>query len=149
MGIVYKAVNQINKKVYIGITSRSLKVRIREHNKIKKHSMTFAFSRAIQKYGKENFIWSVEFESGNYAELQQKEIELIKHYNGNSYNLTDGGQGTLGLKTPWTTERKLLYKAIKAIEGFNTPIIIESVLDSEDELERERDYILGVIFDSK
>ena len=52
---IYKITNKINKKIYIGQTTRSIEERWKGHCK---PSMTARslISRAIQKYGKENFI---------------------------------------------------------------------------------------------
>lgn len=54
--IIYKATCVITGKSYVGQTKKSLRQRIREHNKDKSNSV---FHKAIRKYGKQNFIWSI------------------------------------------------------------------------------------------
>lgn len=52
--IVYKATNNINNKVYIGITTKTLEHRKSIHKKDSKTKDTY-FYKAIRKYGFENF----------------------------------------------------------------------------------------------
>lgn len=51
-GIIYKATNLIDGKIYIGQTTRTLEKRRKEHEKPSKHN--YLFQRAIRKYGKAN-----------------------------------------------------------------------------------------------
>ena len=53
--IIYKATNLINNKTYIGQTVLDLKTRRRQHENSYKYKNCYAFSKAIKKYGKENF----------------------------------------------------------------------------------------------
>ena len=58
--IIYKAINQVNGKIYIGQTVGSLKKRIKDHiYDSKRHD--YYFARALRKYGEENFFWLVFF----------------------------------------------------------------------------------------
>ena len=59
-GIIYKATNLINNKVYIGQTIRRLEERIYYHYYRAEHELEIIhthFINAIRKYGKENFQW--------------------------------------------------------------------------------------------
>lgn len=94
---VYKIINIINNKIYIGYTQRLLKVRLRDHFlKAKKGSLS-SLHKAIRKYGKDNFnIFLIE----NFITKQdmiQGEIFYIKKYNTYKsqygYNDTAGGDG--------------------------------------------------------
>ena len=92
---VYQIVNKINNKVYIGITTRSLKERFNQH-KYSRYSMDTKFSRALKKYGIENFeIQLIEDEITSLKELYEKEKYYISKYNSynNGYNSTLGGDG--------------------------------------------------------
>ena len=92
---VYQIVNKINNKVYIGITTRSLKERFNQH-KYSRYSMDTKFSRALKKYGVENFeIQLIEDEIISLKELYEKEKYYINKYNSynNGYNSTLGGDG--------------------------------------------------------
>lgn len=55
--IIYKVTNIINNKIYIGQTIHSLNIRKSQHERSHEYGYKTAFSNAIKKYGKENFIW--------------------------------------------------------------------------------------------
>lgn len=100
MGVIYKAVNKINGKSYIGQTN-NLKRRIKEH--IKREDGT-AFHAAIMKYGEENFDWEI-IEECPEEELNDREIYWITYFDtySNGYNSTRGGQWRDGL-VKWQKE---------------------------------------------
>jgi hypothetical protein len=91
------AENIINNKKYIGMTSRTLKERKKEHkndaNKGRQCGMPFL--RAIKKYKFENFKWEVLC-NGLFDEyISEMEIYFIKKHNTkkpNGYNIQDGGR---------------------------------------------------------
>lgn len=93
---VYKHTSP-NNKVYIGITSQSLKDRWFNGEGYNKQKL---FYRAIKKYGWDNFTHEILFENLTKEEACQKEIELIAEYKSNNpefgYNLTTGGEGVSG-----------------------------------------------------
>lgn len=98
--IVYKAVNKVNGKVYIGYTSKSLLERIYGHIKKSKNnkekSFNQSFKLALRKYGSENFEWEELFNCETKDEACQLEIDMIKKFNSltpNGYNMTFGGEG--------------------------------------------------------
>jgi group I intron endonuclease len=91
-GIIYKVTNLINNKVYIGQTVGLLEDRWNGHCRSDKSPL----DRAIQKYGKNNFIIE-EIDRGiTYYELNEKEIKYIKKYDSlshnNGYNIYSGGK---------------------------------------------------------
>lgn len=88
-GIIYITTNLKNGKQYVGQTIKKLSERISEHERIKK---TLPFSRAIKKYGIENFKWFSY--SCPEEDLDWHERFLIKELNTlapNGYNLDSGG----------------------------------------------------------
>ena len=99
--IVYKAISP-SKNIYIGITSKSLNERIYYHNNYSKNNKKSNrhFSNAINKYGIEN----IKFEIIDYAISWEELCELEKYWIGyydsynNGYNMTLGGEGSLGYK---------------------------------------------------
>lgn len=102
MGIVYIITNDINSKVYVGQTTRSIEERWKEHKRIKcsKNEKNMLIKRAILKYGESHFKIK-ELEKCNKEELNSKEIYYINFYDSykNGYNSTIGGQeGTSILK---------------------------------------------------
>lgn len=116
---IYKCVNNINGKIYIGYTHKSIEKRIVEHKCASLRGSTFLIHKAIKKYGIKNFSWEVIFESFDkkYA-LEELEPYFIKEYNcyyedGFGYNMTFGGQGGMagkvhneGTKQKMRTARK-------------------------------------------
>jgi group I intron endonuclease len=88
---IYKITNKINKKYYIGQTICSLQKRWREHCSSNKCT---ALSRAIKKYGKENFVIEEIDGANNLSELNYKEWLYILKFNSvapKGYNLKEGG----------------------------------------------------------
>lgn len=65
--IIYKATNILNGKSYIGLTTRDLNERKLEHLRHTYTENTY-FHKAINKYGKENFIWEVIDDSAKTLE---------------------------------------------------------------------------------
>lgn len=100
---IYKYTNNINGKIYIGITTRTLGNRHKEH--IKNINDGLYFHNALLKYGIENFTLEIIDKAINIKELKNKEIYWIKKFNSfayqknsNGYNCTLGGDGGFGLK---------------------------------------------------
>jgi len=86
---VYKIINTINQKIYIGV-----------HKTTNPNDSYFgsgtAIKRAIKKYGKESFIKSILFEYDNSFDMFDKESELVDENfinSSNTYNLKTGGNG--------------------------------------------------------
>lgn len=103
IGIIYKCLCLNTNKVYIGQTSRSLEARMKEHIRESFNeyhpSYNYHFHRAIRKYGKQNFEWSIleTIRTDNADNLQEVlnslEIKYIQQYDSyyNGYNSTLGG----------------------------------------------------------
>ena len=96
MGYIYKITNDINNKVYIGKTLKSIEARFHEHIKDSKRIKyeNRPLYRAMCKYGVEHF--QIEM-IGKYPddELSNMEIYWIAYYRGyeDGYNATKGGDG--------------------------------------------------------
>lgn len=94
---IYKSTNKINEKSYIGF-SKDFNKRINEHLKSVGKSKS-AFHSAIKKYGVDNFVWEIIYQSKDYyhtKNIMEKYfiIEYNTHIdNGNGYNMTLGGDG--------------------------------------------------------
>ena len=103
--VVYKALNKINGKIYIGKTS-CLERRIKEHLLI---NQTY-FQRSVKKHGLSNFIFEPLAWCYSDDHLDFLEKFYIGFFNSkvpNGYNLTDGGEGTSGYNLTIETKRKL------------------------------------------
>lgn len=89
---IYKITNQITNKIYIGLTSLSLKQRWYHHCHNK--SKCPRISRSIKKHGEDNFIIEQIDETITLEQAEDLECYYINKYNSlspNGYNLTTGG----------------------------------------------------------
>lgn len=124
---IYKLVNNINKKVYIG-QSLNIERRYGEHLrsaqpekyscKNERDSKT-PIHLAMQKYGVKNFTLVVLCEC-TQEELNEMERYYIKFYHSNDkkygYNITEGGQDNFALKRAQHSQAKLSEKNIADIK---------------------------------
>lgn len=90
---IYKIINDINNKVYIGQTINPIQDRFNRHiSDAINNILDTHFARAIRKYGPEHFSW-VEIESGitDKAYLTEREHYWILYYDSvkTGYNETD------------------------------------------------------------
>lgn len=88
---IYKITNKLNGKAYIG-QSNDIERRFKEHQQ-KGESSRIPLDIAIQKYGKDNFIYEI-IEECSLEELNQKEQYWIATLNTvkNGYNCSEGGE---------------------------------------------------------
>lgn len=91
---IYKITNKINGKIYIGQTIRPIQQRFNRHmNDAINNVIDTHFSRAIRKYGKDNFYIECIDKAKNQENLTQKEQYWIQKYNSTNpligYNETD------------------------------------------------------------
>lgn len=95
-GYIYKIVNDINDKIYIGQTQKSLQERFRLHvyDSNKKNADNFPIHKAIRKYGMDKF-HIIEVEKCSVAVLNEREQYWIAYYDSynKGYNATLGGEG--------------------------------------------------------
>jgi group I intron endonuclease len=94
---IYSARNTINNKVYIGFDS-NYPNRQRIHKSASKNQ-DCKFYRAIRKYGWDNFIWEIIYQSTDKDHtLKEMENYFINEYDSfhNGYNSTFGGDGCFG-----------------------------------------------------
>ena len=94
---IYKITNKKNNKIYIGQTNKSPEDRLNEHIMNAENGKMFHLSKAIRKYGKENFIIETIDYALNKNDINEKEIYWIKELKANNrlygYNMTAGGEG--------------------------------------------------------
>lgn len=93
--IIYKITNQINGKIYIGLTTESLQKRWRSHKISSRNKNTHLYT-AMRKYGIENFAIEVIDETDSFEELGRLERFYIDKYHSQDpnygYNVTAGGE---------------------------------------------------------
>lgn len=100
-GVIYLVWCRVNGKRYVGQTVQPLEKRFNAHASCKKNML---ISKAIRKYGKEKFRYGVIKVCSSKAEMDYWEkyfIVALKSKVPYGYNMTDGGEGTLGIeRTP-------------------------------------------------
>lgn len=100
-GIIYRARSRTDRKIYIGQTTRSLRVRKGEHWKLVREGSEFPFHQALRKYGKGGFGWKViDQAQAQTSELLKEALDtaervyIKQHDSANpkkGYNRTHGG----------------------------------------------------------
>lgn len=96
MAYIYKIINDINDKIYIGLTFRTIQNRFKQHisdskKNTDKHRPLY---NAMKKYGAEHFS-VIEIEQCDDSEANARESYWIQYYNTykKGYNATLGGEG--------------------------------------------------------
>ena len=146
-GVIYKIINKINGKVYIGQTIEGFNRRYRK-NFSKLHDGHL--KNAINKYGIENFeiikILDVAFSK---KELDIKEKCWIKIFNSNNkkygYNLTEGGSNASSYENKTEDEMKEIKEKLRQSKiGENNPMYGKNSWDymsEEDKIKRKEKQI--------
>lgn len=119
--LIYKVSNNANGKSYIGKTEKTIELRRALHLASAKQNSKFAFHRALNKYGYENFEWTLLDTADNLEDLNQKEkyyISLFETFGPNGYNMTAGGEGQSGWD-PSNSTRELWSKQRKGKTPWN------------------------------
>ena len=105
-GVVYRIYHKASMKSYIG-KSVEFDKRLRQH--LGARSNTPALCNAIKKYGVDAFCVEILEFAAPEAWLSKLEILHIRFFNSktpNGYNLTDGGEGSMGMKISEETRQK-------------------------------------------
>lgn len=133
---VYKITNSVNGKVYIGVTTKSVRSRWKAHlcNAFVKN-VNYYLYKAMRKYGKEAFSIETIHEAASLADLLKAEKRFITECNSyataNGYNQTFGGEGVFGLK--WKPEALEKMRArIKAWYAAGNPHPMQGKKHSEE-----------------
>lgn len=125
--IIYKITNKINNKIYIGLTTRTLETRWKEHLRHSSQKIDIA----ISEFGKENFTIEQIEECPNEM-LDEREQFWISYYNSfnDGYNLTAGGRDNKVILRPDKVEEVLTFwnngcgqKRITELTGLNVETV--------------------------
>jgi group I intron endonuclease len=131
-GRIYKIINQVNGKFYVGKTMKSLSTRFYNHcyDAINRNSTSY-FHRAIRKYGKENFIIEeIEECENNLSNREMFWISELKPH----YNQTLGGDGgMLGFKHSEETKNLLSEKRKGKFLGKENPFYNQTHTEEQKE----------------
>ena len=147
MGYIYKITNKENNKLYIGQTTKEKpRERFSQHRYLATHpdqekSVSY-LHRAMTLEGIDNFEFEV-IEEVNNSELNEREKYWILFYNSktpNGYNLTDGGEGTVGYSRPQTPEEKEKRRESNKQFFINNPEAREKARERAIELWKDEEY---------
>lgn len=134
-GFIYMIKNKSNNKIYIGQTTRNLIKRMYEYKSAFNRNLSNNkyLLNSFNKYGFDNFEFSVIDTAINIDELNEKEIFYIKKYNSIDkkigYNIELGGRNAIpGIETLEKMSRS--HKGIKQNENWIQSRIAKA--DSED-----------------
>jgi group I intron endonuclease len=145
---VYIITNKANAKQYVGIT-KNLKRRWHQHSSA--NGSAPALHAAIQKYGKDDFVFSHICNAFDFEAACDIERMLIQQHNTKSpsgYNLTDGGEGVVGRPLS-DDEKKLRRKASTAYVASLSPEERRAKFGragkklTSEQIEKMRDSMLG------
>tara|TARA_B100001996_G_C18601091_1_gene569881 strand:- start:51 stop:1055 length:1005 start_codon:yes stop_codon:yes gene_type:complete len=116
MAHIYKITNIINDKGYVGKTENGPKKRWREHLAAARNNPIMVISKAIRKYGPENFKFEI-IEECLSEDVNKKETYWIGKLDTfeNGYNSTLGGDGAVGTKR----ERGAVHPHAKAVDCYD------------------------------
>ncbi len=93
--IIYRFTNTINNKMYIGLTTQSLKKRVYLHFWVAKRNPTSHFARALRKYPKDSWVIEILEEGTTDSKefIKSREVHFVSLYETyvNGYNSTPGG----------------------------------------------------------
>lgn len=116
MAFIYKITNLINNKSYIGLTTRLVETRWKEHLR-----GTQDIDNAIIEYGKDNFIIET-IEECSEEEVDDREIYWINYYDtfNNGYNRTNGGR-----------DNKMIFtnKVNEVLELWNSGLTVNRIVE--------------------
>lgn len=98
--IIYRVINKVNGKSYIGCTTLSLSERKHKHwlnSNDKNKNTKQVIYLAINKYGWDSFDWQELCSALTKEDLVELEKQFIAEYDSynKGYNLTTGGEGVL------------------------------------------------------
>lgn len=156
MGYIYKIINIKNQKIYIGQTTKKRPTdRFSQHKYLALHPQQEKnisyLHRAMKSDGINNFKFEIIEQVDNLL-LNEREKYWIKQYNSlapNGYNLTVGGQGTLGFSRPQSQEER--NKKGNSVKKYyqNYPQAREKVSQRTKELWKDPEYREKVISSNK
>lgn len=112
---IYQVTNTINGKKYYGQTIRTIKERFERHcRRALRVHCKLRFSRAIKKYGRENFVikYLSCHRSSKAADAEEQRLIRVGRNNGEElYNIANGGRSNRGFV--WgMAQRKHLKKVL-------------------------------------
>ncbi len=159
---LYVIRNRINNKKYIGITTRGYKRRFNNHKRVAKGGNLRPLYAAIRKYGSKNFEVELLKTVESWEVLCELEKKYIQRYNTfidnrKGYNLTFGGEGTLGrrlteehkqkiskTRNAWSDEKKaeVKEKRSKSVKKYWDTVSPDKIKNRNSRISKSRKKML-------
>ena len=155
MNYIYKITNQINGKSYIGLTTEDRPTdRYSKHRYLARHpemesaqSQNSYIHKAMNKYGLDNFTFEIIEEVPENQDLNKREQYWIAFYHTyvkdpqcNGYNLTKGGEGTVGFSRSQTIEEREKRKISNKQFFINHPEARKQISERTKQLWQNEEY---------
>lgn len=148
MSKIYKIINDINDKIYVGKTDSTIERRFKQHcaDCTRRNEENRPLYRAMNKYGIEHFSIHLIEECAD-EEASVREQYWISFYKGytEGYNATLGGDGKSYIDVSELLELWSLGKSIKEIaeithhdKGWISTLLKENGINSEDIADRSK-----------
>lgn len=150
-GLIYKITNKINNKLYIGLTTMTIKERWSCHKAESRAGNNTILYNSMRKYGEDNFTIEQIDQANSQIELEEKEIYYIDYYKSISpkgYNLTYGGivstkqsketciKKSKSQKEAYCLDLSLKEKRIKGLRNFWQTATDEQLKDRSDKIKQ-------------
>jgi group I intron endonuclease len=139
---LYKVVNCLNGKSYIGMTNNPTK-RFSQHCSPPSKN-GYILNRAINKYGKDNFEFSI-LAIGTERCISSLEVDAIQSYNSlvpSGYNIAKGGFGNRGLE--WRRKSKDKISGLNSSKATLNQSQLDYIIGAKDLTTREVSDELGI-----
>lgn len=110
---VYRIINKVTNKCYIGKTTIGYEKRFNKHKEHARNKVNRRLYDSMNHHGINNFKVELLCTCTSLEDMNSKEILAIKQYNSlipNGYNMTLGGDGGYTLSKWSEDDRKALYK---------------------------------------
>jgi group I intron endonuclease len=136
---IYKIVNTVNGKVYIGMTRKSGNKRFRDHlNHSKSKKNKLLIQRKLAEYGSNCFQFFIIFQTRDVDYAKKMESHFIVEYNSlvpKGYNIHTGGNYAREFRTSDKIKERMLNdnpgKTKEALIKKSSTIVAENVLTKE------------------
>lgn len=135
IGVVYKIINKINNKIYIGKTFQDINTRFRQHYFVNESTL---IHKAMVKYGIDNFSLDILYSSIDEEEINEKEIFYIEYYNARDknigYNICKGGEGTKGRIVSKEFKNYMSNIMGDKVQNLNTGEVYKNMYEAERQI---------------
>jgi hypothetical protein len=136
--IIYKTVNLINGKFYIGKDSK---------NNPEYFGSGILLIKAIKKYGKDNFKKEVIEVCDSINDMNQKEKYWISFYNSTDnkigYNISEGGEGGKTRDFPWNKGKNKENNESIRITGEKNSVLLTGRKQTPETIDKRRKSSVG------